>query len=116
MQKTKKSFLKRQMRMRWNLKKKNPTKVRLCVFRSNQHVGAQLIDDQKGITLCAISSLQKGFEKGGNREGAEALGMAMGEKIKAQKVESFYFDRGGYLYHGRIKAFAEGVRKAGLEF
>lgn len=116
MDKNKKSFLKRQFRMRWNLKKKNPGKLRLSVTRSGQHFSAQLIDDVKGVTIAAVSSMQKAFKDGGNVKGAEALGTAMAEKIKAAKVKDFYFDRGGYLYHGRVKAFADSVRKAGVKF
>ncbi|MBN1783923.1 MAG: 50S ribosomal protein L18 [Alphaproteobacteria bacterium] len=116
MDKNKKSFLKRRFRMRWNLKKINPGKLRLSVLRSSKHFSAQLIDDTKGLTIASVSSMQKAFKDGGNTKGAEALGLALGEKIKAAKLKDFYFDRGGYLYHGRVKAFADGVRKAGVKF
>ncbi len=116
MDKNKKSFLKRRFRLRWNLKKKNPRKLRLSIFRSNKHFEAQLIDDTKSMTILSVSSVQKDFKDGGNTKGAEILGLALGKKIKDKKIKDFYFDRSGYLYHGRVKAFADGVRKAGIKF
>ena len=85
---------------------------RLNVFRSGTNIYAQIIDDTKGVTLVSASSLEKGFEGAGNNcEAAAKVGEAIGQRAK-DKV----FDRGGYLYHGRVKALAEGARKAGLEF
>ncbi len=115
MDKNKKSFLKRKFRLRWNLRKKNPKKLRLSILRTNKHFEAQLIDDVKMLTVISVSSKQKDFENGGNTKGAEQLGIAFGQKIKDKKLKDFFFDRSGYLYHGRVKAFVEGIRKAGVE-
>ncbi|MCD8106586.1 MAG: 50S ribosomal protein L18 [Oscillospiraceae bacterium] len=90
---------------------------RLNVFRSAKHIYAQVIDDVTGTTLCAASSLEKGFgDNGGNVEGAKKVGEAIAEKCKAKGIEEVVFDRGGYLYHGRIAALAEGAREGGLKF
>ncbi|HML99770.1 MAG TPA: 50S ribosomal protein L18 [Bacilli bacterium] len=89
---------------------------RLCVFRSNKHIEAQLIDDVKGVTLAAASSLSLKLENGGNAEAAELVGEAIGKAALAKNIKKVVFDRGGYVYHGRVKALAEGARKAGLEF
>jgi large subunit ribosomal protein L18 len=91
---------------------------RLAVFRSNTAIYGQLIDDRKGVTLVAVSNLSKDF-KGkvkNTKEGAQALGEAIAKKAKAQSIESVVFDRGGYLYHGKVKAFADGARAGGLKF
>ena len=90
---------------------------RLCVFRSHLHIYAQIIDDVKRVTLCAASSNDKDFTaNGGNKEGARAVGKAIGEKAKKLKIKQVVFDRGGYLYHGRVQELAEGAREAGLDF
>jgi large subunit ribosomal protein L18 len=93
---------------------------RLCVFRSLRYVYAQLIDDDEGRTLAAASSRDSAVvPNGASRhtvEAAKAVGKAIGERAKAAGVERVVFDRGGYLYHGRVKAVAEGAREAGLEF
>jgi large subunit ribosomal protein L18 len=93
---------------------------RLCVTRSNQHVYAQLIDDDSGTTLVSASSidadLRSGIEKGSDVESARAVGKALGERAKAAGIGSVVFDRAGRLYHGRVQAVAEGAREAGLEF
>ncbi len=92
---------------------------RLCVFRSLRHVYAVLVDDLSGHTLAAASTLKledKKLEKGGNVEAARRVGKAIAEKVKAGGVEQVVFDRGGYAYHGRIKALAEAAREAGLKF
>lgn len=92
---------------------------RLCIHKSLQHLTAQLIDDTSGKTLIGLSTFSKelrGKIKRGNREGAKILGQTIGQKIKAMNVAQVIFDRGGYIYHGRIHEFAEGVRKAGLKF
>lgn len=93
---------------------------RLAVFRSNKNIFAQIIDDSKGHTLVAVNSLQaevKDLIAGKNKkEQAEIIGAQLGEKAKAAGICKVVFDRGGYLYHGRVKALAEGARKAGLEF
>ena len=90
---------------------------RLAVFRSNNHMYAQIIDDVKGCTLVSASSLEKGFEgRGNNCEAAAKVGEAIAQRAKDKGIATVVFDRGGYLYHGRVKALAEGARKAGLEF
>ena len=92
-------------------------KPRLNVFRSLNHIYAQVIDDTKGVTLVSASSMDKGFEgKGGNIEGAKAVGKAVAEKALAAGIKKVVFDRGGYVYHGRVAALAEGAREGGLEF
>ena len=89
---------------------------RLSVFRSNAHITAQLIDDVKGTTLVACSSVALKLENGGNIEAATKVGAELGKLAKKAKITSVVFDRGGYLYHGRVKALADAARKAGLEF
>ncbi|MGL4183949.1 MAG: 50S ribosomal protein L18 [Metamycoplasmataceae bacterium] len=90
-------------------------KPRLCVFKSLQNFSAQLIDDQKRVTIISVST-EKDKEYGGNIKASEKLGKIMGEKIKQAKIEKIVFDRSGYIYHGRVKAFAEAVRKEGIKF
>ena len=87
---------------------------RLAVFRSNSHIYAQIIDDEKGHTITAASSKELG--SGVNVETAKEVGKKLAEKASASGVETVVFDRGGYLYHGRIKALAEGAREGGLNF
>lgn len=89
---------------------------RLCVYRSNKNIYAQLIDDVKGNTLCSASSVEKDFEGGSNAEAAKEVGRKIAEKALALGIECVVFDRGGYIYHGRVKALAEGAREAGLKF
>jgi large subunit ribosomal protein L18 len=91
---------------------------RLAVFRSLKHIYAQVIDDRKGHTLASASSGEKkaGIGSGGNVAGAKAVGKLIAERAKASGVQKVVFDRGGYLYHGRIKALADAAREAGLEF
>ncbi len=89
---------------------------RLNVFRSNSHIHCQIIDDSKGITLVASSSLILKLEKGGNIEAAKLVGSDIAKKAIANNIETVVFDRGGYLYHGRVKALAEAAREAGLKF
>ena len=89
---------------------------RLNVYRSNNNITAQLIDDQDKITLVSASSLELKDVKGVNIEVATKVGELIAEKAKAQKIKKVVFDRGGYLYHGRVKALAEGARSKGLEF
>ena len=94
-----------------------PERPRLNVFRSNTNIYAQIIDDVKGCTLVSASSLEKGFEgRGNNCEAAAKVGEAIAQRAKDKGIDTVVFDRGGYLYHGRVKALAEGARKAGLEF
>jgi large subunit ribosomal protein L18 len=93
---------------------------RLAVFRSNKHIYAQVIDDSKGATVTAASTLdvdaKKDLKQGGNIAAAKAVGKLVAERAKAKGVEAVLFDRGGYLYHGRVKALAEAAREAGLKF
>ena len=89
---------------------------RLCVYRSNKNIEAQLIDDVKGATLVASSSMSLKFENGSNIEAASKVGKDIAEKALAKKIKKVVFDRSGYIYHGRIKALAEAAREAGLEF
>lgn len=109
--------LKRKKRISFKVRG-SAARPRLAVFRSNTAIYGQLIDDDKGITLAAVSSLSKDL-KGkvkNTKDGAQALGEAIAKKAKAQSIEAVVFDRGGYLYHGKIKAFADGARAGGLKF
>lgn len=94
------------------------TRPRLAVFRSNKAIYCQLIDDLNGVTLAASSSLEKEIvaATSNKTEQATAVGKQLGERAKSKGVETIVFDRGGYLYHGRIKALADGARAAGLKF
>ena len=90
---------------------------RLNVFRSSKHIYAQIIDDVAGVTLVSASSMDKGFEaNGGNAEGAKAVGVAIAKKALEKNITTVVFDRGGYVYHGRVQALAEGAREGGLKF
>ena len=90
---------------------------RLAVYRSNANISAQIIDDTTGVTLVAASTYGAGFEgNGGNKAAARAVGKAIAEKAVAQGITDVVFDRGGYLYHGRVKELAEGARENGLKF
>ena len=90
---------------------------RLTVYRSNRHFYAQIVDDISGSTVASISSLQgEGKETKPTVEGAGKLGELFGKELKKKKIKSIVFDRNGYLYHGVVKSFADGVRKSGLEF
>jgi large subunit ribosomal protein L18 len=87
------------------------------VFRSLCHIYAQVIDDSKGVTIASASSAEKSVSiDGGNVAGATAIGKAVADRAKEKGIKAVVFDRGGYLYHGRIKALAEAAREAGLEF
>lgn len=108
--------IKRHRRVRKNISG-TAERPRLNVFRSSNHIYAQIIDDTKGATLVAASSLDKAFEGyGGNIEGAKAVGKLIAEKAVAAGIKQVVFDRGGYVYHGRVAALAEGAREGGLEF
>ncbi len=93
-------------------------KPRLNVFRSNSNIVAQIIDDEKGITLVSASSLEKELKiaNGGNVEAAKIIGAEIAKRAKKAKITKVVFDRGGYLYHGRVKALADAARENGLEF
>ena len=89
---------------------------RLAVFRSVKHIYAQVIDDGKGHTVVSASSAEKGGKNGGNLAGAKEIGKTVAERAKEKGIKAVVFDRGGYQYHGRIKALADAAREAGLEF
>ena len=89
---------------------------RLCVFRSDKHIYAQLIDDQKGKTLVSANDLKVKAGKNKKMEGAKEVGKLIAQKAQVLKVEKVVFDRGGYQYHGKVKALAEGAREGGLKF
>jgi large subunit ribosomal protein L18 len=94
-----------------------PERPRLAVFRSLKHIYAQVIDDRHGRTLVAASTAEKNAStNGGNLAGAKEIGKLVAERAKAHGVNKVVFDRGGYLYHGRVKALADAAREAGLEF
>jgi large subunit ribosomal protein L18 len=119
MAKYKSSYDRRKARNRYSIRKSLAGKARLTVFRSNQHIYAQLVDDENGVTLASASTMDKDLGKlksFSNVEAAEKVGELIAKKAKDQKVAQVVFDRGGYLYHGRVKALAEAARKAGLKF
>ena len=89
---------------------------RLCVYRSNKNIEAQIIDDGKKVTLVASSSMSLKLENGSNVEAARKVGEDIAQKALKKKIKKVVFDRSGYLYHGRVKALAEAAREAGLEF
>ena len=94
-----------------------PERPRLNVFRSEKHIYAQIIDDKNGVTLCAASSLEKDFKgSGSNKEGASIVGKHVAERAAEKGIENVVFDRGGYIYHGRVKELAEAAREGGLKF
>jgi large subunit ribosomal protein L18 len=94
-----------------------PERPRLNVFRSEANIYAQIIDDSTGHTLVAASSLEKEFEgRGSNKEAAKQVGLLVARRAKEKGIEAVVFDRGGYLYHGRVKELAEGAREGGLAF
>ena len=94
-----------------------PERPRLSVYRSEKNIYAQIIDDVNAVTLVSASSLEKDFAaKGGNKEGAKLVGEMIAKKALAKGVTEVVFDRGGYIYHGRVKELADGAREAGLKF
>ena len=94
-----------------------PECPRLNVFRSNANIYAQIIDDVNGVTMVSANTLEKDFEGAtGNVEAAKKVGLVLAERAKAKGIEDVVFDRGGYLYHGRVAALAEGAREGGLNF
>jgi len=111
---------KRKLRNRLSIKKNIGNKLRLSVFRSNKHIYCQIIDDVKQITLCSSSTLdpevKKGLKSSGTIDAAEKVGKDIAEKAKKIGFEKVVFDRGGYLYHGRVRSLAEGARSSGLKF
>ena len=94
-----------------------PERPRLNVFRSEKHIYAQVIDDINGVTLCSASSVEKGFKgQGSNKEAARSVGKTVAVRAVAKGIENVVFDRGGYIYHGRVKELAEAAREGGLTF
>jgi len=108
--------LKRHIRVRGKVSG-TPERPRLNVFRSNANIYAQIIDDVNGVTLVAANTLEKDFEGAtGNAEAAKKVGQLIAERAKAKGIEEVVFDRGGYIFHGRVAALAEGARENGLKF
>lgn len=115
--KKKELFERRKNRVRYDLKQNGKGKPRLSVFRSGKHIYAQVIDDEKGVTLAAAGTLGKAFSgKGGNIAAATKVGEMIAKNATAAGVKEVVFDRGGYAYHGRVKAVAEAARTGGLKF
>ena len=111
-----KARIKRHNRVR-NKISGTPERPRLNVFRSAKHIYAQLIDDINGVTLVAASSLEKDFEgNGGNKEAARKVGEMIAKRAAEKGISQVVFDRGGYIFHGRVKELAEGAREGGLKF
>lgn len=107
-------------RTRAQLARKSGGKLRLSVFRSAKNISAQIIDDRAGLTVASASSLEAGFRaelpKGADVAAATRVGQILAERARAAGIEEVVFDRGGYIYHGRVKALAEGAREGGLKF
>ena len=111
-----KARLKRHKRVRAKISG-TADRPRLCVYRSNANIRAQIIDDVAGVTLVAASTHEKAFEgNGGNKEAARQIGKTIAERAAAKGIVDVVFDRGGYLYHGRVSELAEGARESGLKF
>jgi large subunit ribosomal protein L18 len=112
--------LRRMAKVRRNIRRAAGDRARLSVFRSSKHIYAQVIDDANGRTLASASSMEKemraGLKTGANVEAAKAVGKALAERASAKGIKQVVFDRGGYLYHGRVKALADAAREGGLEF
>ena len=113
-------FERRQRRARFKIRKVSGLRARLSVFRSSKHIYAQVIDDSKGTTLASASSVEKDLKgkikTGANSDAAKEVGRLIAERAIAAGVKAVVFDRGAYLYHGRVKALAEAAREAGLQF
>jgi len=111
-------FDKRTRRNRYNLKKRAGNRLRLSVHRTNKHIYAQLIDDSNGITIASASSQDKELKlnSGSGVEAAVAVGKLVASRAKKAKAGDVVFDRGGFVYHGRVKALADSAREAGLAF
>ncbi|MCA1300329.1 50S ribosomal protein L18 [Stappia indica] len=120
MAKTNSSFERRRDRVRRSIKKVMNGRPRLSVFRSSKQIYAQIIDDAKGHTLASASTIEKdirdGLKTGADAAAAAAVGKLIAERAKAAGVTQVVFDRGGYIYHGRVKALADAAREGGLEF
>ena len=111
-------FQKRRMRVRSKLRKTNRGRLRMSVHRSSKNISVQIIDDVQGVTLAAASSLEAklGVVGKNNVEAAAKVGEAIAERAKAKDIGEVYFDRGGFLFHGKIKALADAAREGGLKF
>lgn len=113
-------FIRRRNRNRSHLNKVSDGRPRLSVHRSGKNIYAQVIDDAKGVTLVSASTLDKdvraSIKSGANIEAASAIGKIVAERAKKQGISSVVFDRGGFIYHGRVRALADAAREAGLEF
>jgi large subunit ribosomal protein L18 len=120
MAKLKKQTERRTARVRLAVKAAAGTRLRLSVFRSSKHIYAQVIDDRKGETLAAASSIEKdmrgSLKTGADIAAAKAVGKLVAERASAKGIKDVVFDRGGYIFHGRVKALAEAAREAGLNF
>jgi large subunit ribosomal protein L18 len=114
------NFDRRRARNRFALRKKGAGRVRLTVFRSSKHIYAQVIDDDAGTTLASASSIEKptreGLKTGASVEAAKTVGKLIAQRAQEKGVKDVVFDRGGYLYHGRVKALADAAREGGLNF
>ena len=116
---TKDLFARRQRRTRYALRKAGGSRPRISVFRSGKHIYAQVIDDRKGLTLAAASSLDeglKGLKTGADKDAATQVGKLIAERAIAAGVKEVVFDRGGYMFHGRVAALATAAREGGLSF
>jgi large subunit ribosomal protein L18 len=111
-------FRRRRMRVRAKLRKLAHGRLRMSVHRSNKNISVQIIDDRQGVTLAAASTLESALGVVGknNVEAAKKVGAAIAERAKAKQIEEVYLDRGGFIYHGKIKALADAAREGGLKF
>lgn len=120
MSKSKELYKRRTRRVRHSLRQRNRGRPRLSVFRSSQHIYAQLIDDDKGCTLASASSIEKEMREaltiGANVEAAAKVGALLAQRAKEAGIKEVVFDRGGYHFHGRVKALADAAREGGLVF
>ena len=120
MQSAKKLFERRRWRIRGRIRRKSRGRIRLAVFRSSKHIYAQVIDDVQGVTLAAASTLDKELKgklkKGCDKEAAGEVGKLIAERAGAAGLKEVVFDRGGYRFHGRVKALADAAREGGLSF
>ena len=111
-------FRRRRLRVRAKLKKLAHGRLRMSVHRSNKNISVQIIDDRQGVTLAAASTLESALGVVGkcNIEAAKKVGAAIAERARAKKIDEVYLDRGGFIYHGKIKALADAAREGGLKF
>ncbi len=118
MAKTESLFARRQRRTRFKLRQTAGGKPRLTVYRSSRHIYAQIIDDSKGVTIASASTAEKELDvvKSWNKEAAAGVGQRVAERALKAGVTELVFDRGGYIFHGRVKSLADAAREAGLKF